>query len=163
MLTHSRAPFYGIVPGNAARPLGSVVLPVTFGMKDNYRTKYIKFEVADFELSYHAILGRPALAMFMVMTRYVNLLLKMPHKTCVLTFRGDLKSRTTATKRRSSMSRHHTCQSFLRKYSRPRKSSPTQRWRSPARGLASQGLNPTPTTSVSRPSSCKKVTHPRLL
>jgi hypothetical protein len=64
MLTHSRAPFYGIVPGNAARSLGSVVLPVTFGMKDNYRTKYIKFEVADFELSYHAILGRPALAMF---------------------------------------------------------------------------------------------------
>jgi hypothetical protein len=34
MLTPSRAPFYGIVPGNAATPLGSVVRLVTFGTKD---------------------------------------------------------------------------------------------------------------------------------
>jgi hypothetical protein len=46
MLTPTKAPFYGIVLGNVATPLGSVVLPVTLGTKDNYRTKYIKFEVA---------------------------------------------------------------------------------------------------------------------
>jgi hypothetical protein len=40
MLTPSKAPFYGIIPGNAATPLGSVVLPVTFGTNDNYRTVY---------------------------------------------------------------------------------------------------------------------------
>jgi hypothetical protein len=41
-------------------PLGSVVLPVTFGeSRDNYRTEYIKFEVADFETSYHAQWTRP--------------------------------------------------------------------------------------------------------
>jgi hypothetical protein len=91
MLTPSRAPFYVIVPGNAATPLGSVVLPVTFGTKDNYRTEYIKFEVADFESSYHAILGRSALAKFMTVPHYVYLLLKMPGKTGVLMFRGDLK------------------------------------------------------------------------
>jgi hypothetical protein len=34
MLTKSTSPFYGIVPGNAAIPLGSVVLPVTFGKWD---------------------------------------------------------------------------------------------------------------------------------
>jgi hypothetical protein len=46
MLTKSTSPFYDIVPGNAAIPLGSVVLPVTFGeSRDNYRTEYIKFEV----------------------------------------------------------------------------------------------------------------------
>jgi hypothetical protein len=49
MLTPSKAPFYGIVPGNAATPLRSVVLPVTFGMKDNYCNEYIKFEVVDFD------------------------------------------------------------------------------------------------------------------
>jgi hypothetical protein len=66
MLTKSTLPFYGIVPGNAAIPLGIVVLPVTFGeSRDNYRTEYIKFEVAEFETSYHAILGRPAIAKFM--------------------------------------------------------------------------------------------------
>jgi hypothetical protein len=53
MLTKSTSPFYGIVPGNEAIPLGSVVLPVTVGeSRDNYRTKYVKFQVADFETSY---------------------------------------------------------------------------------------------------------------
>jgi hypothetical protein len=90
MLTASRAPFYSIVLGNAATPLGSVVLPVTFGTKDNYRTEYIKFEGADFESSYHAILGRLALAKFMAVPHYVYLLLKLPRKTNVLTFRDDM-------------------------------------------------------------------------
>jgi hypothetical protein len=60
-------------------------------MKDNYRTEYIKFEVADFNSSYHAILGRPALAKFMAEPHYVYLLLKMPRKIGILTLRGDLK------------------------------------------------------------------------
>jgi hypothetical protein len=66
MLTKRTSPFYSIIPGNAAIPLGSVVLPVTFGeTRENYRTEYIKFNVANFETSYHAILGRPAIAKFM--------------------------------------------------------------------------------------------------
>jgi hypothetical protein len=91
MLTPSKAPFYSIVPGNAATPLGSVVLPVTFGMKANYHTEYIKFKVVDFDSSYHAILGRSALAKFMVVPHYIHLLLKIPGKTGILTLRGDLK------------------------------------------------------------------------
>jgi hypothetical protein len=40
MLTKNTSPFYGIVPGNAAISLGSVVLPVTFGeSRDNYCTE----------------------------------------------------------------------------------------------------------------------------
>jgi hypothetical protein len=46
-LKPSKAPFYGIVPGNASTPIGTMVLPVTFGTPDNYRTELIKFEVAD--------------------------------------------------------------------------------------------------------------------
>jgi hypothetical protein len=64
---------------------------ITFGTRENYRTDYIKFEVGDFESSYHDILGRPALAKFMVVPHFVYLLLKMPGKSEVLTFRGDLK------------------------------------------------------------------------
>jgi hypothetical protein len=78
ILVPSKSPFYGIVPGNAAHPLGTVVLLVTFGTRENYRTEFIKFEVANFESSYHAILGRPALAKFMAVSHYVYLLLKMP-------------------------------------------------------------------------------------
>jgi hypothetical protein len=91
MLVPSKSPFYGIVPGNAAHPLGTVVLPVTFSTRENYRTEFIKFEIANFESSYHAILGRPALVKFMAVLHYVYLLLKMPGRSGVLTLRGDLK------------------------------------------------------------------------
>jgi hypothetical protein len=92
MLTKSTSPFYGIVPGNAAIPLGPVVLPVTFGeTRENYRIEYIKFEVVNFETSYHAILGRPAITKFMVVPHYTYLVLKMPSPAGVLSLQGDLK------------------------------------------------------------------------
>ena len=50
--------FYGVIPGTGMTPVGKVTLPVTFGTRDNYRTESIIFEVAPFETSYHAILGR---------------------------------------------------------------------------------------------------------
>jgi hypothetical protein len=69
-----------------------VVLPVTFEeSRDNYRTEYIKFEVADFETSYHAILGRPAIAKFMAVPHYTYLVLKMPSPAGVLSLQGDSK------------------------------------------------------------------------
>jgi hypothetical protein len=92
MLTKSTSPFYGIVPGNAAIPLGSVVLPVTFReTRENYHTEYIKFEVADFETSYHAILSRPAITKFMAVPHYTYLVLKMPSPAGVLSLQGDFK------------------------------------------------------------------------
>jgi hypothetical protein len=92
MLTKSTSPFYGIFPGNTTIPLGSVVLPVTFReTRENYRTEYIKFEVANFETSYHAILGRPAIAKFVAVPHYTYLVLKMPSPTGVLSLQGDLK------------------------------------------------------------------------
>jgi hypothetical protein len=92
MLTKSTLPFYSIVPGNTTIPLGSVVLPVTFGeTRENYRTESIKFEVADFETSYHAIISRPAIAKFMAVPHYTYLALKMPSPAGVLSLQGDLK------------------------------------------------------------------------
>jgi hypothetical protein len=92
MLTKSTSPFYSIVPGNAAIPLGLVNLPVTFReTRENYRTEYIKFEVADFETSYHAILGRLAIAKFMAVPHYTYLGLKMPSPAGVLSLQGGLK------------------------------------------------------------------------
>ncbi|CAO2193250.1 unnamed protein product [Urochloa humidicola] len=64
-LTKGETAFYGIVPGNAAIPLGQITLPVTFRTRENYRTEFIKFEVADFSSSYNAILGRSTMAKFM--------------------------------------------------------------------------------------------------
>jgi hypothetical protein len=92
LLVLTKSPFYGITPGNEAHPLGTVVLPVTFGTRENYRTEFIKFKVANFESSYHAILGRPALAKFMAVPHYIYLLLKMPSQSGVLTLPSDLKN-----------------------------------------------------------------------
>jgi hypothetical protein len=91
LITPTGIPFYGIVPGKAAIPLGQITLPVTFGTQANYLTEFIQFEVADFETLYHAILGRPALGKFMAIPHYPYLLLKMlgPHR--ILSLWGNLK------------------------------------------------------------------------
>jgi hypothetical protein len=92
MLTKSTSPFYSIIHGNAAIPLGSVVPPVTFEeTRENYRTEYIKFDVTNFETSYHAILGKPAITNFMEVPHYTYLVLKMPSPAGVLSLQGDLK------------------------------------------------------------------------
>jgi hypothetical protein len=91
MITPTSVPFYGIIPRNAAMPLGQITLLVTFRTPTNYHTKFIKFEVADFESSYHAILGRPALAKFMAIQHYPYLFLKMLGPNGVLSLQGDLK------------------------------------------------------------------------
>ena len=67
-------------------------MPVTFGTRDNYRTEYVKFEVVEFETSYHAILGRPSLAKFMAIPNHTYLILKMPAPKGVLSVYGDLQT-----------------------------------------------------------------------
>jgi hypothetical protein len=91
LITLTSVPFYEIVFGKAAMPLRQITLPVTFGTPANYHTEFIKFEVADFESSDHAILGRPTLAKFMAIPHYLYLLLKMPGPNSVLSLQGDLK------------------------------------------------------------------------
>ena len=91
MITPTSTSFYGIVPGKAAMPLGQITLLVTFRTLLNYHTEFIKFEVANFESSYHTILGRPALAKFMAIPHYPYLLLKMLGPNGVLSLRSDLK------------------------------------------------------------------------
>jgi hypothetical protein len=91
VLIPTMSSFYSIILGNSATPIGSVMLPVYFRIKENYRTEYVKFEVANFKSSYHTILGRLALAKFVAVPHYVCQLLKMPGRTGVLTFHGNLK------------------------------------------------------------------------
>jgi hypothetical protein len=91
LLCPSRAPFHGIVPGIAATPVGQISLPVTFGSRENFRTKTIQFEVADFETAYNAFLGRITLSKFMAIPHYAYLVLKMPGPRCVISIRGDVK------------------------------------------------------------------------
>jgi hypothetical protein len=66
------------VPGKRVQPLGQIDLPVWFGTPDNYRKETITFEVVGFRGAYHAILGRPCYAKFMVVPNYTYLKMKMP-------------------------------------------------------------------------------------
>ena len=70
-------------------PLGSITLPVTFGTKENFCTENIKIDVAEVNLPFNAIIGRPALYRFMAIAHYGYLVLKMPSPAGVLTVRGD--------------------------------------------------------------------------
>jgi hypothetical protein len=70
-------------------PLGSIALSVTFGTEENVRTENIQFDVAEVNLPFNAIIGRPALYRFMAIAHYEYLVLKMSSPTRVLTVRGD--------------------------------------------------------------------------
>jgi hypothetical protein len=83
-------PFFDIIPGKAAYPMGWFSLPVMFGTEENFRTEYLSFEDADFKSSYHAIIGLPMLASFMAISYYTYLVLKMPAPHRVLIVHGDL-------------------------------------------------------------------------
>ena len=52
--------------------------------------EYINFLVADFDIAYHAILGRLALTKFMAILHYSYLVLKMPAPGGVLSLQANL-------------------------------------------------------------------------
>jgi hypothetical protein len=81
-------PFSGVGP-QPVYPLGSIALLVTFGTEENFRTENVQFDVAEVNLPFNAIIGRPALYRFMAIAHYGYLVLKMPSPAGVLSVRGD--------------------------------------------------------------------------
>jgi hypothetical protein len=71
-------------------PLGQIMLLIQFGTHDHFHTEFINFVVADFEGTYHAILGCPSPTKFMAVPHYTYLVLKMPTEKGVLTVRGNI-------------------------------------------------------------------------
>jgi hypothetical protein len=63
---------------------------VQFGNPNHFCTDYVNFVVMDFEGTYHAILGRPALTKFLAVPHYSYLVLKIPIEQGVLTLRGNV-------------------------------------------------------------------------
>jgi hypothetical protein len=85
-------PFFGIMPTEGEYPLGHIYMPVTFGTPENYRTEFLRFEVANFNCRYNAIIGRPGLAKFMAIPHYTYMILKMPGPQGIITVRADFQS-----------------------------------------------------------------------
>jgi hypothetical protein len=89
-MTTCYEPFYGVVPGKAAYPIGRVCIPVTFGTEENIRTEYLMFEVVDFRSSYHVIFGRPMLAKFMAIPHHTYLTMNMPAPNRIVSVLRDI-------------------------------------------------------------------------
>jgi hypothetical protein len=85
MIRAGAAPFHGIVPRKRVLPLGQLDLPICFGTPSNFRRETLTFEVVGFRGTYHAVLGRPCYAKFMVVPNYTYLKLKMPGPNEVIT------------------------------------------------------------------------------
>jgi hypothetical protein len=85
MIRAGATPFHGIIPGKRVQPLGQLGLPVCFGTPSNFWKETLTFEVVGFRGTYHAVLGRPCYANFMVVPNYIYLKLKMPGPNGVIT------------------------------------------------------------------------------
>jgi hypothetical protein len=81
-------PFFGVGP-HPVYPLGTISLLVMFRTEVNFRTENVQFEVAEVNLPFNAIIGRPALYRFMVVSHYGYFILMMPSPAGVLIVQGD--------------------------------------------------------------------------
>jgi hypothetical protein len=90
-LPEPETPFFGIMPTEGEYPLGHIYMPVTFGTPENYRTEFLRSEVASFDCEYNAIIDRPGLAKFMVIPHYSYMILKMSGPQGIITVRADFQ------------------------------------------------------------------------
>jgi hypothetical protein len=90
-LHESNTPFFGIVSTEGEYPLGHIYMSVTFGTPENYRTEFLRFEVANFNCGYNAIIGRPRLAKFMAIPNYTYMILKMSGTQGIIIVRADFQ------------------------------------------------------------------------
>jgi hypothetical protein len=106
-LTPSR-PFSGVGP-DPMYPVGTITLPVTFGMEDNLRTENVQFEVAEVNLPINAIIGRPALYRFLAVAHYGYLVLKMPSPAGVVTVQSDRAAAVVAVEKLHALATGLAC------------------------------------------------------
>ena len=102
-----KEPFYGILPGMSTFPLGRIDLQVTLREGENTRSKFLTFEIVDFESAYNCILGRLFLKKFMVVGHFAYSILKVPGPRGPMTIHGDLKDAVTCDMKTLDMIRQY--------------------------------------------------------
>jgi hypothetical protein len=60
-----------------------------FGMPENYRTESILFDIAEVNLPFNVVLGRPVMYQFMIVTHYGYLVMKMSSPNNVIKIHSD--------------------------------------------------------------------------
>src|SRR4051812_28415370 len=87
----SRTTFHGIVPGLSCTPMGRIRMDVIFGTEENFRREPIWFEVTDLSSPYHALLGLPTFAKFMLNAYKPYMKMKLPGPNSVITITGEFR------------------------------------------------------------------------
>jgi hypothetical protein len=153
MIRAGAAPFHGIIPGKHVQPLGQLDLPICFGTPSNFRRETLTFEVVGFQGTYHAVLGRPCYAKFMVVLNYTYLKLKMSGPNGVI---------TAGSTYRHTYECDVECVEYVRPSPIPRPSSPTwsasprrcqMRNAMPATSNQLRRLSPSLSTTTTMPAS----------
>jgi hypothetical protein len=88
-LTPVQDTFHGIIPGQSSTPIGCIDLEVSCGSGENKRREMLTFEVANFDIGYNCILGRPFLLKFMAVIHTAYTTIKMPGPKGVITLKSD--------------------------------------------------------------------------
>jgi hypothetical protein len=88
-------PFLGMGLGSII-PRGNISLPITFRTPENYRMENIIFDVTEVNLSFNAIIGRPALYQFMAIAHYGYRVLKMPSPNGIIKIHRDCSANVSA-------------------------------------------------------------------
>ena len=88
-ISQSNTTFKGVIPGIEAHCRGSLVLEVTFGSPDNFRSEELLFTIAPIRSGYHALLGRTTFACFNAVPHYAYLKLKMLGPRGVIAVSGN--------------------------------------------------------------------------
>jgi hypothetical protein len=153
-------------------PLESIVLPVTFGTEENFHIENVQFDIAEVNLPFNSIIGRPALYRFMAIAHYGYLVLKMPTPAEVLTVWEDHAAAVTAVEKLHALAAEATrlnnggrtprppvprrlprCQRCSRPEQTVDPSRPSRSARTPPRPPASRAIWGTNRNSRSSPSS----------
>jgi hypothetical protein len=88
-LTPVQDTFHGIIPGQSSKPIRCIDLEVSCGSGENKRRETLTFEVANFDISYNCILGRPFLLKFMEVIHTAYATIKIPGPKGVITLKSD--------------------------------------------------------------------------
>ena len=94
--------------GMSAYPLRRINLQVTLREGKNTRSKFLMFEVVDFDSAYNCILGQPFLKKFMAVAHFAYSVLKVPGPRGPMTIHGDRKGAIACDMETLDMIRQYT-------------------------------------------------------
>jgi hypothetical protein len=86
---------------------GSISLPITFRMAENYHIEFIIFDIVDFIHPFNAIVGRPTFYQFIAVAHYGFLVRKISAPKGDITIHGNRAATTAAMEKLHALNAPH--------------------------------------------------------